>query len=83
LTTIGLILVAIANRKNPALPKIAQRTLLVLGILWLLAFPMSLIPQNVFNQIEGYRINDILAHLLFGAGWVVLGISRRKMKQAE
>lgn len=83
LTIIGLILVAIANRKNPALPKIAQRTLLVLGILWLLAFPMFLIPQNVFNQIEGYRIYGILAHMLFGAGWVVLGISLRKMKQAE
>ena len=83
LTIIGLILVAIANRKNPALPKIAQWTLLVLGILWLLAFPMFLIPQNVFNQIEGYRIYGFLAHLLFGAGWVVLGISLRKMKQAE
>lgn len=83
LTIIGLILVAIANRKNPALPKIAQWTLLVLGILWLLAFLMFLIPQNVFNQIEGYRIYGFLAHLLFGAGWVVLGISLRKMKQAE
>ena len=83
LTIIGLILVAIANRKNPALPKIAQWTLLVLGILWLLAFPMFLIPQNVFNQIEGYRIYGFLAHLLFGAGWVVLGISLRKMKLAE
>lgn len=83
LTIIGLILVAIANRKNPALPKIAQWTLLVLGILWLLAFLMFLVPQNVFNQIEGYRIYGFLAHLLFGAGWVVLGISLRKMKQAE
>lgn len=83
LTIIGLTLVAIANRKNPALPKIAQWTLLVLGILWLLAFLMFLIPQNVFNQIEGYRIYGYLAHLLFGAGWVVLGISLRKMKQAE
>jgi len=83
LTIIGLILVAIANRKNPALPKIAQWTLLIIGILWLLAFSMFLIPQNVFNQIEGYRIYGILAHLLFGAGWVVLGISLRKMKQAE
>ena len=83
LTIIGLILVAIANRKNPALPKIAQWTLLVLGILWLLAFPMFLIPQNVFNQIECYRIYGILAHLLLGAGWFVLGISLRKIKQAE
>lgn len=83
LTIIGLILVTIANRNNPALPKIAQWTLLVLGILWLLAFLMFLVPQNVFNQIEGYRIYGFLAHLLFGAGWVVLGISLRKMKQAE
>jgi hypothetical protein len=80
LTIIGLILVAIANRENSTLPKMAQRTLLVLGVLWLLALPMFLIPQNAFNQIEGYRIYGILAHLFFGAGWVVVGVSLRKIK---
>lgn len=83
LTSIGLVLVAAANRKNPALPKTAQRTLLGLGILLLLAFPMFLIPLDVFDQIEGYRIYGILAHLLFGVGWAFLGFNLMKMNQAE
>ena len=83
LTILGLILVAAANRKNAGLPKFAQRTLLGLGILLLLAFPMFLIPLDIFDEIEGYRIYGILAHLLFGAGWVLLGGSLMTMKQAK
>ena len=83
LTTIGLILVAVANRKNAMLPKVAQHTLLGLGILLGLALPMFLIPLAIFDQIEGYRIYGILAHLLFGVGWVVLGFSLMKMNHAQ
>lgn len=83
LTIIGLILVAVANRQNRTLPKIAQRTLLGLGILLLLALPMFLIPLDIFDQIEGYRIYGILAHLLFGAGWVLLGVSLMRWQEAK
>lgn len=65
------------------LPKAAQRTLLGLGILLGLAFPMFLIPLEIFDQIEGYRIYGILAHLFFGVGWVVLGFRLMKMSPAQ
>jgi len=83
LTLLGLILAATANRKNSGLPKVAQGTLLGLAILLLLAFPMFLIPLDIFDQIEGYRIYGILAHLLFW-GWLdFLGASLMKMNQAK
>jgi hypothetical protein len=82
LTIAGLMMLAAGNRKNPVLPKIARRTLLGLGVLLLLAFPMFLIPLEIFDQIEGYRIYGILAHLLFGAGWILLGFSLMKINQA-
>ncbi len=83
LTIIGLISLAAANWKNAGLPKAARRTLLGLGILLLLTFPMFLIPLDIFDQIEGYRIYGILAHLLFGAGWVLLGGSLMTIKRAK
>lgn len=80
LATIGFLMMATANRNNSALSKTAQRILFGLGILWLLAFPLFLIPQDIFNQIKGYAIYGTLAHLLFGVGWVGLGLSLQKMK---
>lgn len=83
LTIIGLILLAAANRRNPALPQVARRILLGLGILLGLAFPLFLIPLEIFDQFDGYRIYGSLAHLLFGIGWVWLGATLMKMNQAE
>lgn len=72
----GLILIALASRGSASLTRFSQLVLWALGIvllwsfLWLLA-----IRPSVLDEIHGYRIYGAVANVLFGAGWILFGVS--------
>jgi hypothetical protein len=70
---VGLILLAQGSRGNPRLLPQSVRLILLIGVFQLIAFALALIPLEVSDAIDGYRIYGIFAHLLSGLGWVVLG----------
>ena len=84
LVAIGLFLLAVSHQKKPAFPKLGQLALWGMGGLLLLSFLWALLmPMDVSDQLGGYRIFGVMANLLFGAGWIVLGVSLWKTSQAE
>jgi hypothetical protein len=78
---IGLILLSLGIRHHPQLHRQDLFPLMFIGIFQIIAFSLALIPLEVSDQIDGYRIYGIFAHLLPGIGWVLLGASLWK-KQA-
>jgi hypothetical protein len=70
----GLLLLARGHWDNPQFSKQDIYILLALGILLIIAFGIALIPIETSDAVGGYRIYGVLAHLLPGIGWLVLGI---------
>ena len=83
LLAIGLLMLSFARREPGDLPRTSQRILLLLGVLPAIAVLSFFIPTEVLDQYNGYRIYGILANFIFGAGWVVFGVSLKRMKPAE
>ncbi len=81
-TAIGLTLVALGNRQNPAVGRSSRVALLVMGLLLALSFGWALVPVAATDPVGGYRIFGVMADLLFGVGWIVFGVSLRREKQA-
>ena len=55
-----------------------------LGILMAFAFLWTLLVRpDVLDQIDGYRVYGIGANVLFGAGWIIFGISLIERRQSE
>jgi hypothetical protein len=79
----GLIMLGSAHREPGNLSQTNQRMLLFLGILLAVAILSFFIPTDALDQYNGYRIYGILVNFLFGVGWVVFGVSFKKMKQSE
>jgi hypothetical protein len=77
----GLILLAIGSRRNQRFQGLSLNILTFMGISLVIAFVLVFIPQAVSDQVGGYRIYGIFAHLLPGIGWTMLGASLLK-KQA-
>jgi hypothetical protein len=75
LMAIGCLLLGTSHRKKDLLPKTSWRILLFLAILMTLAVLSFLIPLEVLDRYDGYRLYGILTNLLFGLGWVVFGLS--------
>ena len=76
LVAIGLILLALSHRENPAFPKPARYASWGMSILLLFSFLWTLLlPLDVFDRINGYVVFGITANLLFGVGWIVVGVS--------
>ena len=71
----GLALVALGNWRNPQLGQGRVYLLLLMGVLQLIAFTWVFIPQDLYDQIYGYRIYGVLANVLEGIGWIALGFS--------
>jgi hypothetical protein len=69
----GLIILALAPRDASGPGSPILRTLLVLGALLGVAFAWALLPLDVSDRVGGYRIFGIMAHLLGGIGWAILG----------
>ena len=81
----GLILIALADRRGGSLTGFSRLllwglgTVLLWSFLWLLA-----VRPHVLDQIHGYRIYGAVANVLFGVGWILLGLSLvRRGRAAE
>jgi hypothetical protein len=73
---VGLILMAVANRANPALTNFSLLLLAGLGGALLSSFLWALLVRpDLTDRIDGYRIYGVVANALFGLGWVVFGAS--------
>lgn len=78
LVAIGLILLALAHRENPAFHKTARYAFWGMSVLLLFSFLWALLlPIDVSDRVNGYIVFGVTANLLFGLGWVVVGISLR------
>ena len=76
LLAVGLLLLVLSNRGNQALSASGQLALVGIADLLLLSFLWTFaLPPEVFDRLAGYRIFGVMANLLVGAGWVVVGVS--------
>ena len=83
LVAIGLILISLSHRENPSFPKPAQYASWGMSVLLLFSFFWTLLlPKDVFDQMKGYVVFGVTANLLFGVGWIVLGVSLWRTEQA-
>jgi hypothetical protein len=75
----GLIVLALSPRDASGAGRPIRRTLLILGVLLAVAFAWALLPLDVSDRVGGYRLFGVMAHLLGGIGWAILGflIARR------
>ena len=72
----GLILIALANRRSSSLTRFSRLVLWGLGIVLLFSFLWTLLVRpDVMDQINGYRIYGVVASVLYGVGWILLGAS--------
>ncbi len=72
----GLILIAMGQQDDTPLSRPARGALGGMGITQIFAFLWFLIVRpEVLDQINGYRIYGIVANVLFGLGWILLGVS--------
>lgn len=73
--SIGLILMGHRNNQNPSVLKQQRYLLMRMGLLLLAAFAWALVPLEISDQVDGYRLFGLVAHLLPGIGWILLGLS--------
>lgn len=72
----GLMLLARGSRTNAFVGRLGRRLLLGMGGTQIFAFLWTLaIRPDVLDRINGYRIYGIVANVLFGLGWMLLGIT--------
>ena len=73
---VGLLLVSFANRDAPRVSSLQRLLLAGLGTTQVLAFLWALaVRPDLMDRIEGYRIYGLVANVLFGLGWIALGVS--------
>ncbi len=73
---VGLILIASGQRDANSSSRPARSLLIGMGITQIFAFVWFLVIRpDVLDQINGYRIYGIVANVLFGLLWILLGIS--------
>jgi hypothetical protein len=73
LVGVGLLLLA-AGRHRDCKRRIRQTYLLAgLGLLQLMAMAWVFLPRHLSDEFYGFRIYGVLAHFLFGAGWILIG----------
>lgn len=70
----GLLILALAPRRDGGSMTPIRGTLLFLGVLLAVAFLWALTPLDVFDRVGGYRIYGMMAHLLTGLAWAAVGL---------
>lgn len=71
----GLIMIARGQRGDPTTSGFAQRVLVLMGVTQIFGFFWFLLVRpDVLDQIGGYRIYGVVANVLFGLGWLLLGV---------
>jgi hypothetical protein len=72
----GLIMIARGQRGDRSMSGVGRRVLVGMGFTQLFAFFWFLLVRpDVLDQINGYRIYGVVANVLFGLGWILLGVS--------
>jgi hypothetical protein len=72
---LGLLLMALGARQVVGLRPLTKGALVAIGGILMLAFALALIPTDISDGYEGYRISGGLAYFAAGIGWLVLGVS--------
>lgn len=73
---VGLLLVAFASRGVPAVSSLQRALLAGLGGAQMFAFLWTLaVRPDLMDRIDGYRIYGVVASVLYGIGWIALGLS--------
>lgn len=73
---VGLISIARGQRQENSSSRSARRLLVGMGITQIFAFLWFLVIRpDVLDKIDGYRIYGIVANVLFGLLWILLGTS--------
>ncbi len=73
---LGLVLMAEANRRARALPRLQWAVLLALGATQLFAFAWALaVRPDLMDRIDGFRVYGVVASVLYGLLWVAFGMS--------
>jgi hypothetical protein len=71
----GVIVMGVTGSREPALGRLSAGALVVIGVLLAAVFAyMLLLPLEVFDAIEGYRLQGLVEHVAVGAGWALVGI---------
>lgn len=79
----GLLMVAQGLPRAAALTRAMRPLLLGMGSLLLLSILWSLLPLPLFDRLYGYRVYGFATHLLFGAGWVAIGVRLLRAGKSE
>jgi hypothetical protein len=66
-------MLAAAKWHDPLWSGWAAHILLSLGILQAVAIAWFFLPKDIFDSINGYRLYGVMAHMLVGVGWILLG----------
>ncbi len=69
----GLLLVGLGRHHGTSCPTTALRALAVIGAFLGSAFIVALVPTDISDDLNGYRVFGVLAYFLVGIGWVVVG----------
>ena len=69
----GLLILALTPRAGGGTARPIRSILLLLGLLLAVAFGWALTPLPLFDSVGGYRIYGVMAHLLAGLGWGLVG----------
>jgi len=79
----GLLLMAYASRAVPAVSWLQRVLLGVVGAAQVFAFLWTVaVRPDLIDRIDGYRIYGVVANVLFGLGWIVLGLSLAAVARA-
>jgi hypothetical protein len=71
----GLLLMAYGDRRAATVAPLQRLVLAGLGATQLFAFVWTLVVRpDLLDRIDGYRIYGLVANVLFGVGWIVLGL---------
>jgi hypothetical protein len=72
---VGLLLVGFGSRQGRDLSARAACALVCIGVLLALAYLVALVPLDVSDRYDGYRVFGVLAYAMVGVAWIVVGIS--------
>jgi hypothetical protein len=72
---VGLLLIGLGSRQGRVLSATAGGALACIGTMLLLAFLVALVPIDVSDRYDGYRVFGLLAYAMVGVAWIVFGLS--------
>jgi hypothetical protein len=72
---VGLLLVGLGSRQGRGLSARAAGVMAGIGVLLMLAYLVALVPVDVSDRYDGYRVFGLMAYAVVGVAWTIFGIS--------